>query len=190
MPQLKLFMLMLGCTPPGRHIEQHDIFFGVAESLNQLVPEIKAFWPEPERIHIDAWREVNLVDGYQINVVSREGESAKEKSGQKLFFINLGGYQPDRFEEQHYIVLAVGDDRSVAIKKSKETLFFKHNGFKGATSHIDDKYGIDVDDLYEIEDILSPLQKSLYKIELTPTDESLEDPIHLGYLKMSTLEEK
>lgn len=190
MPQLKLFMLMLGCTPPGRHTEQHDIFFGIAESLNQLVPEIKAFWPEPERIHIDAWREVNFVDGYQINVVDRKGGTAKEKASQKLFFINLGGYQPGRFEEQHYIVLAVGDDRSVATKKAKETLFFKHNHFAGATSHIDDKYGIDVDDLYEIEDILSPEQKSQYRIELIPADDAVADAIHLGYLKMSVLEGK
>jgi len=45
--ELKLFMLMLGCVPPGRHVEQHDVFFAIGESLTQLVPEIKAFGPNP-----------------------------------------------------------------------------------------------------------------------------------------------
>jgi len=40
---LKLFMLLLGCKPPGRHTEQHDVFFGIARSLRDLVPEIQAF---------------------------------------------------------------------------------------------------------------------------------------------------
>jgi len=38
---------MLGCVPPGRHVEQHDVFFAIGESLTQLVPEIKAFGPNP-----------------------------------------------------------------------------------------------------------------------------------------------
>lgn len=49
--ELKLFMLLLGCKPPGRHTEQHDIFFGIAASLRDLVPEIQAFWPELQKIH-------------------------------------------------------------------------------------------------------------------------------------------
>jgi hypothetical protein len=66
-------------------------------------------------------------------------------------------------------------------------LFYKHNHFKGAESHIDDKYGIDVDDLYEIEEILIPSQKDLYRIELAPVQESKDDVLHLGYFKLSAL---
>ncbi len=29
----KLYMLLLGSKVPGGHIEQHDIFFGIAPSL-------------------------------------------------------------------------------------------------------------------------------------------------------------
>lgn len=51
---LKLFMLLLGSKPPGRHVEQHDFFFGITSSISELVPEIKNFWPEAgDRIHID-----------------------------------------------------------------------------------------------------------------------------------------
>ena len=181
-------MLLLGCKPPGRHTEQHDVFFGIANKLGDLVPEIKAFWRETEKIHIDAWREVTTVDGYKITIAPREtGAKTSAEAPNKLFFINLGGYQEHKFEEQHYMVLAVKADRAAAFKAAKETLFFQHNNFEGANSHIDDKYGIDVDDLYEIEDILSPAQKEKYVIELTPTEEVTNDEIHLGYFKLTAL---
>ena len=184
---LKLFMLMLGCTPPGRHIEQHDIFLGIARSLKELVPEIKAYWPEPDRIHIDAWREVTKVEDFNIKVSPRYVENPVGEQSQKLFFINLGGYQENKFEEQHYILLTVKQDRSAAFAEAKETFFFQNNYFTGAYSHIDDKYGIDVDDLYQIEDMLSPGQKDKYQIEITPSSDLKEDDIHLGYFKLDKL---
>jgi hypothetical protein len=184
MENLKLFMLMLGCKPPGRHIEQHDVFFGIAPSLRDLIPEIQAFWPEPEKIHIDAWREVNAVDGYAVKIVPRGNNISQDN---KLFFINLGGYQPNKFEEQHYIVLTVQDNFAAASKNAKETFFFKYNHFAGASSHIDDKYGVDVDDIYNIEEILNPAQKEKYHIELIPEAGLPEDKINLGYFKLINL---
>ena len=100
----------------------------------------------------------------------------------RFFFINLGGYQEFKFEEQHYFVLTVQPDKASAIKKAKETLFYQNYGIKKAPSHIDDKYGIDVDDIYQMEDILISLHKSKYKIILRPHADSPEDAINLGYL--------
>ena len=63
----KLFMLILGATPKGRHIEQHDIFFGIADEIKALIPNIIDAWKEANgNIHIDAWREVTFVDGHSI----------------------------------------------------------------------------------------------------------------------------
>jgi hypothetical protein len=68
----KLYMIMLGCRPEGRYTEQHDIFFGIGKSLKELIPSMKAFWPEAKgKIHIDAWREVTMVDNFKIEVVAR-----------------------------------------------------------------------------------------------------------------------
>src|ERR1700712_1715704 len=118
MSSFKLFMVLLGCKPPGRHTEQHDIFFGIAESLPQLVPLIKEFWPEPDRIHLDAWREVTIVDDYQIRInVRKSTETAAFEKAKKLFFINLGGYQETKFAEQHYVLLTVKDDRAKAFRE-------------------------------------------------------------------------
>jgi Domain of Unknown Function (DUF1543) len=182
-------MIMLGATPPGRHIEQHDIFFGIGRSLKDLAADMKAFWPEPERIHIDAWREVTVVENYRIAVVPKDQPANPNAVGKKLFFINLGGYQKNKFEEQHYVLLTVKDDRAAAFREAKDTFFYKNNSYGSAgNSHIDDKYGVDVDDLYEIEDILAPALKEKYRIELCPVSGEPEDELHLGYVKMSTLE--
>jgi len=185
--ELKLFMLLLGSRAPGRHVEQHDFFFAIAHTLKELVPAIKSFWPEAKgNLHIDGWREMTNVDGYRIKVKLKE-DLVSTVPAKRLFFINLGGYQENKFEEQHYTLLTVKDNRAQASKEAKDTFFYKHHGFKGATSHIDDKYGIDVDDLYEIEDILPAEQKEVYRIELSPEANLSEDKLHLGYFKLNAL---
>jgi hypothetical protein len=63
-----------------------------------------------------------------------------------LFFINLGGYKENEFEEYHYKILTVAQSMGLASKRPRRVLY-KHCGFKGAgVSHIDDKYG-SMDDL-------------------------------------------
>lgn len=180
-----LFMVMLGATPPGRLTEQHDIFFGIGKNLKELIPAMNAFWQEAKgQIHIDAWRKVSFVDDFKIEIVSREENLLNPE---KLFFINLGGYKENEFEEYHYKVVTVAQNKAEAIKKAKATSFFKHCGFKGATSHIDDKYGVDVDDIYEIEDILSPQFKEKFKLKLTKINSDQKDGLEIGYLKIDKL---
>ena len=179
----KLFMLLIGASPPDRNIEQHDVFFGIGEMLKDLVPDVIAFWPGNNKLHFDAWREVTNVNGYKIEVVLKD--TGNPNTPTKLFFINLGGYKPNEFEEFHYKMVIAAADKSEAINISKKTAFFRHTGFKGATSHIDDKYGVDVDDVYEIADILTPAAKEKYSILISPDSSIPEDEIHLGYFKLS-----
>lgn len=178
----KLFMVLIGCKPAGRHTEQHDVFFGIANSLKELIPAIIAFWPEAEDLHIDGYREVTHVDGYRIGI-----NEAAPSSG-FLFFINLGGYKENEMEEFHYKMLATGKDKNEALRKAKATAFFKHTGFKGATSHIDDKYGVDVDDMALVEEILPAAVRRQYKLSLLPAEPGTpEDKLHLGYFKLSDI---
>lgn len=177
---------MLGCTPKGRFTEQHDIFFGIGTGLKELLLDMKAFWPEAKgKIHIDAWQKVTIVDDYAIEIVSKDEKLEQEE---QLFFLNLGGYKEGEFEEYHYKVLAVTKTKAEAIKKAKQTTFYKHCGFKGGESHIDDKYGVDVDDIHNIEDILSEKFKSQYRIKITKTNIISEDEKHVGYVKIDKLE--
>lgn len=173
---------MLGCTPKGRFTEQHDVFFGIANSLKELIPSIKQSWPEAEgNIHIDAWREVTAVGNHNISVISKTNSDIGTEN--KLFFLNLGGYKPGEFDEFHYKMLTVAKNPSEAIKNAKQEAFYKHNGFKGAASHIDDKYGIDTDEIFQIEEILSHSFLQDYRVCIQEGSRPADD-IHLGYLPL------
>lgn len=188
MKPLKLFMLMLGCTPKGRHTEQHDVYFTIASNIADTVPGILAFWPEAKgAIHIDAWREVTQLDSMAVEVISRDEQADQEEDSSKLFFINLGGYKEGEFDEFHYKLLLSAPDKAGAIKQAKESAFYKHTRFKGAESHIDDKFGVDVDDFYEIHDILPDEMKKKYAIRLSARNIEYEDELHLGYFKLNNL---
>ena len=182
----KLFMTMLGATPAGRHIEQHDIYFGIGTEMKDLVPQIANFWPEGgPKLHVDAWREINHVEGHQIEVVARAGY---QPTGLKLFFLNLGGYKHGIFDEFHQTCLIVADSHKEAIQMVKTTSFYEEFNLppKGY-SHVDNKYGLDVDDIYEIDEILNDDLKQKYAIKITKTDKVLEeDKIELGYMKLNS----
>jgi hypothetical protein len=182
----KLYMVMIGCRPKGRFTEQHDIFFGIGNSLKELIPQMTAFWPEAKgKFHIDAWREVTAVDNYTIQIVPKVTAS---KTNKNLFFINLGGYKENEFEEYHYKIITVAETMAEASKNAKTTIFFKHCGFKGATSHIDDKFGVDVDDIFNVKEILADTFKNQFTITITKAEVTLpEDVLHIGYLKLDKI---
>ena len=52
---------------------------------------------------------------------------------------------------------------------------------------IDDKYGIDVDDVFEIADILDVKFKAEFSLVLKKTPLPVEDELHIGYLKLDKI---
>ncbi|MES2417838.1 MAG: DUF1543 domain-containing protein [Bacteroidota bacterium] len=182
----QLFMILLGATPNGRNTEQHDVFFGIGNSIKELIPEMIAFWPEAKgKIHVDAYRIVKRVGHFKITIIPKADEVKTDLK--TLFFLNLGGYKKGEFDERHYKMLAVSDQKALAIKAAKETAFYKHVGFEGAVSHIDDKFGVDVDDVFEINEILSSKTKSKYALQFLPGADLPEDEMFLGYLPLSKI---
>jgi hypothetical protein len=182
----KLFYLLLGCTPAGRHTEQHDVFFCIGKDLKDIIPDIKAFWRGSGKIHIDSWREVTAVDGFRISIIE---QAAKPEKNQHLFFINLGGYLPGSFEEHHYKLLTVAEDLSQAIRNAKQTSFYRdyNTEDKSGISHVDNKYGVDVDEVLNVADILPEHQKERFSILLEPDKGLVEDELHIGYLKLDKI---
>jgi hypothetical protein len=179
-----LFMAILGATPPGRSTEQHDVYFGIGKDIKDLKADIYAFWSDAGQLHIDSWREVTMVGNYSLNIVPKSEAVIQDE---KLFFLNLGGYLPGELEEYHYKVLVVAKKMSGAIKAAKQTAFYKTYGFKGAESHIDEKYALDVDDMHKVEDLLSAEFKEKYHIQITPSAFAIEDELHIGYVKLGPL---
>ena len=191
---LTLFMVQLGGRPKGRLIEQHDIFFGVANEVSELIDDINQHWPEVKnKWHIDSYRAISKVDNYAIKLV--ESSSQVEcGSDLKLFFINLGGYQRGSFEEFHYKLLIVAATQADAIKQAKQSEFYKAFTYKdkespfNAASHIDDKFEVDIDDIYNVNDLISNVRLLIEPI----TNESHElvnadDKEYVGYLSIKNL---
>jgi len=130
---------------------------------------------------------VTAVDGYKISVIPRANRNDKE-IGLQLFFLNLGGYREQEFEEYHYKVITVARNLAEATKNAKAVSFYKHFGFKDAVSHIDEKYGVDVDDIHNVKDILNTDWKRQFHIEITKSLTDLPlDKLHIGYLVLRKL---
>ncbi|PKG34016.1 MULTISPECIES: DUF1543 domain-containing protein [Psychrobacter] len=189
-----LFMVQLGGRPKGRLIEQHDMFFGVANQVSELIDDINHHWPEVKnKWHIDSYRAITKIGNHSIKLV--ESATSDDNNGLELFFINLGGYQQGSFEEFHYKLLIVAATQADAIKKAKQSAFYREFTFKDkdspfdAASHIDDKFAVDIDDIYNVNDLISNLQILIEPIahdshELVNTDDDKE---YVGYLSIKNL---
>ena len=190
-----LFMVQLGGRPKGRLIEQHDIFFGVAGKVNELIADINNHWPEVNnKWHIDSYRAITKVGNHTIKLIESNNQVANN-NGLKLFFINLGGYQRGSFEEFHHKLLIVADNQTDAIKQAKQSEFYQQFTYKdkdtpfNAASHIDDKFEVDIDDIYNVNDLVSNIQILIEPMihnshELANADEDKE---YVGYLSIKNL---
>lgn len=181
---MKLFLCVLGANPNGRLTEQHDVFFGIANHVLELEADMKAFWPEgASSMHIDSYRAIERVENYSIQVVPKNNETKSEQ----LFFVNLGGYVPQDLEEYHYKLLCVGTSKAEAIHKAKQTVFYRdYNAV--SPSHIDDHLGVDIDELFSVEEVLPAKFKDQYSLSITPIQKGdnhkyPEDELCIGYLK-------
>ena len=102
-----LFAVLMGGKHPKAKIEVHDVVFAVADRLDQTYDQLRASWfGSPHSAHIDAWMEVEGVDGYCIEW-SSEKPAPDE---QRLYFLNFGGYEDGIFGEAHRYMFVVASD--------------------------------------------------------------------------------
>lgn len=142
-----LFMVMLGGRHARANTEVHDVVFVWGENLEDTYPQLKKAWfGEQKGLHIDAWEKINGVaceeTSYQIHLFDYENKTQPEK----LFLINLGGYDQHELGELHRYVLVVAQNASIAKQRGKK--YFAQHWQK---QHIDRV--IDVDDCVEIDQI-------------------------------------
>ena len=105
---MKLFAVVVGGEVEGCHVELHDTRFVAGERIEDCYDALKAqWWGTPESLHLDAWGPLEWADGYGVEIV-RGAEAAEDL--QRLWFLNLGGYDPSRFEELHRNVFLVAPD--------------------------------------------------------------------------------
>lgn len=153
---MKLFMVYLGGSAGQSNIEVHDIRFVIGRDIEETIPAlIQQWYGNRKGLHIDCYMEINHIDGYQVSVVQGEGDGSLEK----LYFVNLGGYQADKFTELHDIGLFVATTPEDAKQQAKTALF----------QDIDNPKVPHKDNLFEVDDCFPVnLLDERYQIKLTP----------------------
>lgn len=107
---MKLYAIFTGGKHPRANIEVHDLRFAVGESLEATVPALRAsWWGKPSSLHIDGYAELTEVDGWQVELVLGRPLSPPLR---KLWFVNLGGYTPGLFGEQHNYLFLAGESKA------------------------------------------------------------------------------
>lgn len=109
-------MIMVGGHTPTSNLEVHDMRFAAANSIEETYEILQQeWWGTPDSLHLDVWARITCIDGHDV-VLRPEPSDSKEK----LFFVNLGGYDPAHFDELHKNILVVAESEAWAKHKAKE----------------------------------------------------------------------
>ena len=139
---MKLFAVFLGGRAEKCNIELHDVVFTCADEITECYDDLLDKWfGDTKRLHIDSWVELKYIDGYEILL-----SKSKPNQHESLYFINLGGYDKNKFEELHESKFLVGSKTNTIKKRAKDELLIGYDQV-----HTDDLY--DVDDCIEINKV-------------------------------------
>lgn len=151
---MKLYMFYVGGNCGTSNVELHDVRFSVGEAPEDCYADLRRqWWGDPESLHLDAWGAVEQADGYDIAIVAGMPRTTTDE---KLFFVNLGGYDRAEFGELHKNLLLVAADASAAKAKALaqiEGWFLPHK-----------------DKIFEVEkaiDVTASVAATGYSLELT-----------------------
>ena len=142
-----LFIVMLGGRHARANTEVHDVVLAIGESLEDTYPQLKNAWfAEQKGLHIDAWAQINGLEFEGKSYALQFTDAQPQQSDEKLWLINLGGYDPREFGELHRYVLVVAQNAMVAKQRSKA--YFARHWQKQHTDRV-----LDVDDCIAIDQV-------------------------------------
>ncbi|WP_213880563.1 DUF1543 domain-containing protein [Pseudomonas sp. dw_358] len=141
MAEARLHVVMLGGRHPRASIEVHDVVFVVAPDLQSAYPQLREAWfGSAKGVHIDAWMRVDGVDAWKVQM----SDLAPGAHEPRLYFINLGGYEPGVFGEAHHYLLVVATDKAAARTQARSRMIKGwQQGHVDALLEVDDCIPID-----------------------------------------------
>ncbi|HEX5791916.1 MAG TPA: DUF1543 domain-containing protein [Rheinheimera sp.] len=152
---MQLFLVYIGGTASGANIELHDVRFVAAAQVSDTYPLLCQQWfGTVKGLHIDSYMQVQHIDGYSVSL-----QAQPQHSELKLFFVNFGGYYPDKIAEQHDFLLCVATSAAEAKAIARQRLLTDAD-----SQHKDDL--LELDDCFALEQL-----QGLY-IHLTPSGQS------------------
>ena len=183
-----LFLVVVGGRSPKANIELHDVRRVIGSKIEDTFDQLRNDWfGSKNGLHIDSYKKIDSIDGYKINLRSKENREPKNKiskkgriSNKKLWFVNIGGYDPNSMQEKHEFGLVVASSFSEAKNKAKSKWLIDCK-----KKHKDDIYVVedftDVDDCEVIKNIGN------WEIELIRNDNHVEEkniPDWFGYMRI------
>ncbi len=137
-----LYQFYIGGNAGKSNLEVHDIQFVICEDYQEAIPTLKELWfGDADKIHIDGWQKITWADGYDVSI-----SDTPATHNERLYFVNVGGYQKGVLAELHEFGLFVTTSPEQAKQKAIDSLLV---GF--AQQHKDNLK--DVDNLLEINQL-------------------------------------
>jgi hypothetical protein len=150
---MKLFMFYVGGDCGNSNVELHDVRFSIGETPEDCHADLRRqWWGNADSLHLDCWGAVEQADGFDITLTANQ----PAESADRLFFVNLGGYDPTEFGELHRNVLLVTRDANTAKAKAKAQIR------NWASPHRDKLF-----DVEKAVDVTSLMQRYDYSLRLT-----------------------
>ena len=183
-----LFLVVVGGRSPKANIELHDVRWVIGSKIEDTFDQLRNDWfGSYNGLHIDSYKKIDSIDGYKINLRNKENNKPKNKiykkdkiPNKKLWFVNIGGYDPTSMQEKHEFGLIVASCPSEAKNKAKSKWLIDSQ-----KKHTDNIYTIksftDVDECDVIKNINN------WEIELIPNENHLEEkdiPDWFGYMRI------
>ena len=179
---LSLFIVVLGGRSLKSNIEIHDVRWVIGKSIEDTFPELRKQWlGKKSGLHIDSYKCIKYVDGYEV-IVSKSNKdiiSTPHSKDLSLWFVNLGGYNPQKMYEQHEFNLVVAKKAVEAKKKAR----------KNWTANLKDKHNDDNSSINYLQQVdeMHPIKITNWEINLVPDPQERSEkliPDWYGYWKI------
>ena len=165
----KLIACVLGGTAPGARTELHDVAFAVGHGIEEVHDQLLDAWfGTPEGLHVDAWTILDAITGYRVHLQQEAPENDL-----RLYFVNIGGYQPGEFGERHAWGFFGATTRAEAKRQAKATLLRGHE-----SPH--------KDNLYQVDECIGIETLGRWHVCLQPDSNAAAAPVTNGYFPLPT----
>ena len=141
------------------------------ETIEATLPALRREWIGLRRgLHIDSYRCIDHVDGHRVEVVEQT-QDRSSVDGPRLWFVNLGAYDPKSMAEQHHFGVIVA--RSSASAKARA----RQRWLRGQEQvHKDDLHPMQMDSA--LDDLLPIQGNGQWHLELIADPQPEETPGH------------
>ena len=183
----KLFLVVLGGRTSSSHIELHDVRWVVGTSIEDTIPSLRHQWfGLTSGLHIDSYKAIRHVDGYAVELIADRSDVIEQQTAlnrsaeERLWFVNLGGYDSESLQELHQFGLVVAPSKQAAKARARR------RWLKDALNvHKDDLHSIN--NLGTVDDCLPLFNVDGWQIHLSPQSEHPDSdlkPDWFGYWRI------